>query len=126
MLESMTLRDILRLLPESRQNYFPVVDGANRLVGIFSTDDVRSFLYDETIWQLAVARDIMTTRLVSVAPNDDLNTAMRRFTELNLDELPVLAGDDSGRLLGMLRRKDAIAIYNRRLMQQKQLSLDEP
>ena len=123
-LESMPLRDILRLLPETRQNYFPVTDGSDRLVGIFSTDDVRSYLYDEAIWQLALARDIMTTKLVTVAPDDDLNTALRRFTELNLDELPVLAPIDSGKLLGMLRRKDVIAVYNRHLMERKQASLE--
>ncbi len=122
--ESMPLREILQLLPETRQNYFPVTDGSGRLVGIFSTDDVRSYLYDEAIWQLALARDIMTTHLVTVAPDDDLNTALRRFTELNLDELPVLATKDSGKLLGMLRRKDVIAVYNRRLTEQKQASLD--
>jgi CIC family chloride channel protein len=122
--ESLSLREILRLLPESRQNYFPVVDAGQRLVGIFSTDDVRAYLYNEAIWQLAVARDIMTTTLVRVNPDDDLNTAMRRFVELNLDELPVVATDDSGRLLGMLRRKDAIAVYNRKLSEQKQASLD--
>jgi CIC family chloride channel protein len=118
--ESMPLRDILQLLPQSRQNYFPVTDGEGRLAGIFSTDDVRSYLYDETLWQLAVARDIMTTNLVRLSPEDDLNTAMRRFTELNLDELPVLDSADSGKLLGMLRRKDAIAVYNRRLLEKKQ------
>ncbi|HEY3968301.1 MAG TPA: chloride channel protein, partial [Planctomycetaceae bacterium] len=122
--EALPLREILQLLPESRQNYFPVTDGSDRLVGIFSTDDVRSYLYDEAIWQLALARDIMTTHLVTVAPDDDLNTALRRFTELNLDELPVLATNDTGKLLGMLRRKDVIAVYNRRLTELKQASLD--
>jgi CIC family chloride channel protein len=120
----MSLREILKLLPESRQNYFPVLDGNDRLVGIFSTDDIRTYLYDESIWQLAVARDIMTTQLVIVAQDDDLNTAMRRFTELNLDEIPVLESAAGRKLLGMLRRKDAIAVYNRRLMEQKQAVLE--
>ena len=120
--EAMPLREILQLLPSSRQNYFPVIDGNGRLVGIFSTDDIRSYLYDEAIWQLALARDIMTTKLLTVSPQDDLNTAMRRFTELNLDELPVLdAQHEPGRLLGMVRRKDVIGLYNRRLMEQKRL-----
>jgi CIC family chloride channel protein len=69
-----------------------------------------------------VARDIMTSHLVTVAPDDDLNTAMRRFTERNLDELPVVAAGDTGKLMGMLRRKDVIAVYNRRLLEQKQAS----
>lgn len=122
-LESTKLHDILQLLPESRQNYFPVTNSDGKLVGIFSMDDVRSFLYDDVLWDLAVARDIMTTRIVSVVPDDDLNTAMRRFTELNLDELPVLNNAEAGKLMGMLRRKDAIAIYNRRMAEHKQETL---
>ena len=122
--ESMPLREILKLLPESRQNYFPVADAEDRLLGIFSTDDVRAYLYNEAIWQLAVARDVMTTRILSLTPEDDLNTALRRFTELNLDELPVLESETSGRFLGMLRRKDAIAVYNRRILERKQAALE--
>ena len=77
-------------------------------------------LYDETIWNLANARDVMVTNIVSVTPQDDLNTAMQRFTSLNVDELPVLDAEDSHKLLGMLRRKETIAAYNRRMMDFKQ------
>lgn len=118
--ESMSLYEILQLVPKTRHNYYPVVDEKNQLVGIFSTDDVRSYFYDQSLWQLAVARDIMTTKLVTVTPADDLNTALRRFTSLNIDELPVVAEDERGKLLGMVRRKDVIAKYNERLMLHKQ------
>jgi CIC family chloride channel protein len=115
--EGMRLKEIVQLLATSRQHYFPVVDGEGRFVGIFSTDDVRGYLYNELIWELANARDVMTTRVVSVTPEDDLNTALTRFTELNLDELPVVAAGRKTELLGMLRRKDVIACYNKRLME---------
>jgi CIC family chloride channel protein len=118
--ESMSLDDILHRLAETNQNYFPVVDDAGRMVGIFSSDDVRAYTYNESIWQLAVARDIMVTNILSVSPDDDLNTALQRFTMLNLDELPVVDPDDPAVLLGMMRRKDAIACYNRKLREHKQ------
>jgi CIC family chloride channel protein len=121
--ESMTLKEIVHLLAITTQHYFPVVDAQDRLLGIFSSNDVRSYLYDETLWNLALARDIMTTNIVSVALDDDLNTALKRFTELNLDELPIIAKQDHGRLLGMLRRKDVIAVYNQRVMEHKQAAL---
>ncbi len=113
----MTLRGIVHSLAMTPQRYFPVVDDDGRMIGIFSADDVRSYLYDEAIWQLAVARDVMTTKIVTVTPSEDLNSALRKFTALNVDELPVVEG---GALLGMLRRKEAIAAYNRRLMEHKQ------
>lgn len=118
--ESMSLHDIVHLLAESEQQYFPVVNDAQQFIGIFSAHDVRAYLYDETIWNLANARDVMETNIVSVTPEDDLNTAMQRFTSLNVDELPVLDSEDPNRILGMLRRKETIAAYNRRMMEFKQ------
>lgn len=115
--ESMSLEDIVHVLAETRQHYFPVVDAQGRMVGIFSGDDVRHYLYDETIWQLAVARDVMNSHVVAVTPEDDLNTALQAFTSIGIDELPIVAADDRTRLLGTLRHKDAIAAYNRRLME---------
>jgi len=122
--ESISLNEIVHMLARTYQHYFPVVDDDNRLVGIFSTDDVRSWLYNELIWDLAVARDIMATKIVSITLNDDLNTAMKRLTQLNLDELPVVDSSDPGKLLGMLRRKDVITVYNRKLMEHKQAASD--
>jgi chloride channel protein, CIC family len=118
--ESMSLDGIVHTLAKTNQHYFPVVDEAGKMVGIFSADDVRSWLYDDSIWTLAVARDVMVTKIVSVTPEDDLNTALQRFTALNLDELPVLDPEDQGKLLGMLRRKETIAVYNQSLMKHKQ------
>ncbi len=118
--ESMSLDGIVHTLAKTNQHYFPVVDENDKLVGIFSSDDVRSWLYDDSIWHLAVARDVMVTKIVSVTPDDDLNTALQRFTALNLDELPVLDPEDRGKLLGMLRRKETIAAYNQSLMKHKQ------
>lgn len=117
--ESASLEQIVHVLAETRQHYFPVVDERDRLVGIFSGDDVRQYLYDELLWQLAVAGDVMNSRVVSVTPEDDLNTAMRAFTSIAIDELPVVAADDRTKLLGTLRHKDAIHAYNRRLLELK-------
>ena len=76
---------------------------------------MRAYLYDETIWSLTIARDIMVSRYLSVVPDDDLHTALQRFTERNIEELPVMDPGQPGKLLGMLRRKEAIAVYNQRL-----------
>lgn len=117
--ESTTLDEIVHMLSETRQTYFPVIDEEGGLVGIFTAHDVRAFIYDESIWQLTVARDIMTAQILRVTPDDDLNTALRRFTERNIDELPVVDPENPRRLLGMVRRKETIDFYNRQLAARK-------
>lgn len=117
--EGTSLNDIVHLLAETSQRYFPVVDENQKFVGIFSAEDVRSYLYDDTIWEIANARDVMNTRVITVTPEDDLNTALTRFTSLNIDELPVVSPDDSQKILGVLRRKETIAAYNRRRLEHK-------
>ena len=118
--EAMKLAEIVQLLSRTHQHYFPVVNADGRMVGIFSDDDVRRYIFDETIWQLADASDIMVTKFLNVTPNEDLNSALQKFTRLNIDELPVLDSGDSGKLLGMLRRKETIGAYNRRVLENKQ------
>ena len=48
-------------------------------------------------------------------PDDDLHTALRRLTELNLDEIPVVAPDDPTRLIGLLDRRELVAAYSRQI-----------
>ncbi|MBA4032245.1 MAG: chloride channel protein [Planctomyces sp.] len=115
--EAATLPSICESLAESTQDYFPVVDADGGLVGIFSIGDVRAYLDDRTLWPLAIARDVMTTELIKLTSEDDLNTAMKRFTQLNVEEIPVVETSDPKRLLGMLRRKDVLSAYNRKLFE---------
>ena len=122
--ESMSLDDIVHTIAKTRQHYFPVVNAEGKMIGIFSADDCRSYLYDETLWKLANARDVMNPNVMSVTPDDDLNTAMRCFTAVAIDEIPVVDTEDRGILLGTLRHKETIAAYNHRLMEFKK-SVDE-
>ena len=96
--ESMSLDGIVHLVASTRQSLFPVIDENEHVVGYFSADDVRAYFYDDTIWQLANARDVMDSNFLTVHPHDDLNTAMRRFTSQNIDELPVVDSSDPSKL----------------------------
>ncbi|GIW98967.1 MAG: chloride channel protein [Pirellulaceae bacterium] len=122
--EGMPLEDIVHQVAVDHQHYYPVVDSDGNMVGIFSADDVRAYLYNESIWQLAVARDVMVSNFLYVTPEEDLNSALVKFTQLNIDELPVLDDQRPGRLLGMLRRKELIGTYNQRLVELKRLSVE--
>lgn len=111
----MPLADVVRLIADSEADYFPVVDDAERFVGIFSAHDVRAFTYDDSIHRLAIAADLMTTSPIVLRPDDDLHTALEKFNTKKLDELPVVAQDDENRLLGALRRRAIGRAYSEKL-----------
>jgi CIC family chloride channel protein len=113
--QDMPLPQILRLVAHSKNSYFPVVDGDREMVGIFSLSDVRSALLGNRAGALIVAADLATERVLTVQPEDDLHTALRRFTQKNIDEIPVVDPEDPRKVLGMLSRKEVIGAYDQQL-----------
>lgn len=117
---SMPLRDIVRVIAKSRQDYFPVID-AGEFVGMVSAHDVREHTFDEEIYRLAIASDIMSTPPVVVRPNDDLHKTLETFDSIWIDELPVVDGDDPNQVLGQLRRRAINRAYTKKLKELRAL-----
>lgn len=113
--ENTPLGEVLHRLSEVQQLYFPILDADGRLKGIFSLNDIREFMYDEDVWNIAIVADFATTEVVRVRPDDDLNRALKLFAKLSLDELPIVAEDDPQELVGLLRRNDCVDAYNQKL-----------
>ncbi|MBL8732662.1 MAG: chloride channel protein [Planctomycetes bacterium] len=115
------LRDIVLLIARSRANYFPVIDDDGHFVGMLSAHDVRQFTFEQGVYELTIAADIMATPPVVVRPADDLHRAIETFDSVQLDELPVVADDDGDRVLGHLRRRAINRAYTKKLRELRDL-----
>ncbi|MCA9103120.1 MAG: chloride channel protein [Planctomycetales bacterium] len=111
--ENMPLSKVLSLVARSHHLYFPVVDDDELLTGIFSLRDVRAAFEGHGAKNLIVAADLATFPVLTVNPDDDLHKALRRFTVKNIDEIPVVDPEEPRRVIGLLRRRDVIAAYDR-------------
>ena len=120
--QNMPFREFREFFCETKQHYFPVVDPNNRLVGIFSSTDIRGVLFSKGIDNLVVMRDVVTFDLIITTPSDDLNSVFQKFTIKNIDSLPVVRDDDHGVLIGMLNRREVIAFYNEQVQKMKSKS----
>ncbi|MBC8433948.1 MAG: chloride channel protein [Desulfobacterales bacterium] len=120
--QNMPFREFREFFCETKQHYFPVVDPNNRLVGIFSSTDIRGVLFSQGIDNLVVMRDVATFDLISTTPSEDLNSVFQKFTIKNIDSLPVVRDDDHGVLIGMLNRREVIAFYNEQVQKMKSKS----
>ncbi len=109
--ESANFDEILRRVANSTETLFPVVDRDGHLTGIFSLRDVRLALLGSHLGPLVMAADFATKPVRTVTLKDDLHTALKRMTELNLDELPVVEPDDATQLIGLLSRRELVSAY---------------
>ncbi len=100
---------------ETKQHYFPVVDDDDKLIGIFSSTDIRAVIFSKEIEPLVVMKDLATTDIIVTTPSEDLNTVLQKLTTRNIDSLPVVKEDDHQFLIGMLDRRAVISNYNRQI-----------
>ena len=122
--EEMKFSDFKRFFSTTRQHYFPVMDKNDRLVGIFSSTDIRAVLFSPEIESLVVMRDIATADIVVTTQNEDLHTVLLKLTSKNIESLPVVHVNDKGILIGMLNRRQVIAFYNRQIERLQDTSIE--
>ena len=110
--EGMRFEEIMEFIVQSNQSNFPVVDGAGRLKGILSLTDMRRVMLEKDLHQLLVAKDLATLDVMTVTSEDNLNTALKKMTQVEIRELPVVSNEDPRRVISMLSRKDIIRTYH--------------
>ncbi len=109
-----TLGVIADLMRHSEGRSFPVRGADGRLRGLLDIHRVRSLVFEEELFDLVVAQDVMGP-LFFVTPEEDLYSALLKFVECGCAQLPVLAeGADleaAPELLGMLNRRAVFEAY---------------
>jgi CBS domain-containing protein len=72
------LEEIDHALDDSSQRYFHVYNADEELVGVFSVDDVRRYLYDGALWKIVNASDVMMGNVETLPLDDDLARSYKR------------------------------------------------
>jgi CIC family chloride channel protein len=106
--EDMTFGQLRRLITNTRESYFPVVDDRFRLIGILPLPEIRAVMFEESISDLLILRDLVSPP-VSVAPDDSLSEALLKFLETGYGRIPI--EDNETGVIGMLGLEDLLARY---------------
>ena len=114
---SATVRELVRLMQETRHTGYPVLDGEGRVVGIVTLDDVRNTQPEGRLERRV--GEIMSTDLVVAYADESLAEAMAKFDQHGVGRLPVVARQDPRRLVGFLTRSDVLGAYNRALVDER-------
>ena len=115
--EKANIDDLLKIFSMTVDSfYFPVIDESGMMTGIVSLQDVKTILHDEEMRLGATVGNVCARDVVHLTPEDDLYEAMTLFTVKGFEEIPVVESAESKWVVGMLKRREAIAAYNREVL----------
>jgi CIC family chloride channel protein len=105
---------VLEIVGDADQEAFPVVDEHGIVEGMFSINDVRRVMATPEVWPLLVASDLGVTAhgMAYLEPDDDLHTALQRFTAFKREILPVVDGQPPAPVIGVLRHHQVMEAYD--------------
>ena len=101
-----TIGDALRLMKENKIGGIPIVDGAQKLVGILTNRDLRF----ETDKKRKVSEVMTKENLITAPQGTNLKKAETILRNYKIEKLPVV--NKAGKLIGLITYRDILQIRN--------------
>ena len=108
------LEKIIIAIENSRRNIFPVVNQANKLVGVMTLDSVRNVMFRPELYHQYKVSSFMKDPPSVLYMTDTLKEATAKFDETKAWNLPVV--DDKGCYMGFISRSGLFSSYRRTLV----------
>lgn len=110
------LPEILETVAGSTQHVFPVLNADAILTGVLYFDDIRIFFTERGLPARAVvAQDLLATDATTIALEEDLATALRKFRTAQREELLVVSAAHPQRAVAVLSRHHVLVAYHDRI-----------
>ena len=110
--ETSTLKEIAERFLTSANNFLPVVDGRNQLVGMVALQDLKEYLGAGDELRGIIAYDVMRPPPPCVTPNQRLLEVLPVVLGSEQRNIPVVNTLRENRLVGALRRAEVLAIFS--------------
>jgi H+/Cl- antiporter ClcA/predicted transcriptional regulator len=110
--ETATLSEIAERFLTSANNFLPVVDARNQLVGLVALQDLKEYLGSEEQVLGVIAYDIMRPPPACVTPNQRLLDILPVVLASEQRNIPVVNTLKENRLVGALARAEILSIFS--------------
>ena len=106
-----TLGDLIPLIASSRRNIFPVVDNEGTFCGHVLFDDIRSVMFDQTLYNQPIEEFTVIPEYL-IHPEDSMETVVKKFQVSGKYNIPVI---ENGKYLGYISRANVFSTYRKTL-----------
>ena len=100
--QELSLQEILDVFSTSESVYYPVIDSQSQLTGIITIPGIKEMFANREFAGWLLACDIAEPVRDKTTPNKPLEETIEWMRHYNLDHIPVVTGDDSDELTGVL------------------------
>ncbi len=100
--QNLPLQQILEVFSASESVYYPVIDKQSRIMGIITIGDIKEMFANRDVAGWLLACDVAEPVLDKTTPKKPLEEAMERMRRYDLENMPVVAGEESDKLVGVL------------------------
>jgi CIC family chloride channel protein len=122
--ENTGLREIADRFLSSSNNYLPVVDADQKLIGVVALHDLKEHLSSGDELTAVIAYDVMRPPPKCVTPNLPLLEALPVVLESELRNVPVVNSLKENRLVGSLTRAEVLTIFSEAIASDRKPSGD--
>jgi len=99
---------------KSSRNHFPVVSKENQFLGIITLDDIRSIMFDKTLYDKVDVSSLMhSVPDIIDYNNDSMEVIMNKFKTTVAWNLPVIK---DGKYFGFISKSRLLTAYRRKLI----------
>ena len=112
LLETASLREISERFLTGTNNFLPIVNGVQKLVGVVALHDLKDVLSTDQEIQGVIAYDIMRPPPVCVTPQQTLTSIVSVLLMSELRNIPVVNNTTELTLLGSIDRTEALSILS--------------
>ncbi len=112
----MTLGEIVNnAVVKSSRNHFPVVNEKNEFLGILTLNDIRSIMFDKSLYEKVKVRSLMHSALdIIIYEKDSTEEILNKFKRTGAWNLVVLK---NGNYFGFISKSRLLTAYRRKLIQ---------
>ena len=110
--ESTPLREIADRFLTNSNNFLPVVDAQQRLLGVVALQDLKEFLNAKQDLGAVIAYDVMRPPPKCLTPGQRLLEALPAVLESELRNVPVVNNPAENKLVGAVVRAEVLAIFS--------------
>lgn len=103
-----TLRDLVKIVSQSKRNIFPVIDEENVLYGIILLDDIREIMFQRDSYDKVKASELMVSPLATIHSHESMDSVMEKFERTGSWNLPVV---DNGKYMGFVSKSKIFNSY---------------